>query len=323
MSWFRLERGWQDSEFFMKKNLPYNEREAWVWMIGEACWKDVKKSVLGGPLTIKRGQFSHSLRFMAIKFQWTIDEVRGYLNRLKKWEMITIDNPTGQNIVTICNYSKYQDEGNSNSHSNSQAIPTPLPQDAHKEEELNTERKKEKKKVTPSFFEDDSYPVFEKIWEIYPRQRRGNKIKMKRAYLRALTEKRATEEEIYVGLEKYRISDEVERGYAKGAEAWLNADGWANSYKPPRRDDKGQKPSYMDRLHTAAKNACDTIDREMQLDAGGMEDEKQNRSGHASGRVQGRIAHQPARNNEALAERANRSFHEEGSDWIATSGADE
>ncbi len=71
---------------------------------------------------------------------------------------------------------------------------------------------------------------FEEFWELYPRQRRGNKQKALRSYLKALKEDRATEEEIINGLQSYRISNEVKRGFAKGAAAWLSDDRWSNDY---------------------------------------------------------------------------------------------
>jgi len=46
--------------------------------------------------------------------------------------------------------------------------------------------------------------------------------------VKALT--RATEKEIMDGLEAYRTSSEVTRGFAKGAAAWLNDDRWTSKY---------------------------------------------------------------------------------------------
>lgn len=173
----------------------------------------------------------------------------------------------------------------------------------------------EKTLVAPeeSFFETH-------IWPIYPRTRRGNMQKAKRAYERALTEKRATQEEIINGLDTYRRCDEVERGYAKGAEAWFNADGWANSYKSPRSNDKGQKASYMDSLIAAAKKACQQIDAE--LDAGDMARQGDDTDREA-GRVPPRISHQQARNLEAMASSPEPSRVYEARDYGDIDGTDD
>lgn len=92
---------------------PYSDREAWCWMIEEAAYEPTIVPVNGEPVTLQRGQFSASIRFMAEKFQWSKDRVTRFMNRLTKWEMVSTDTSTGQNLVTICNYSKYQDSKDS------------------------------------------------------------------------------------------------------------------------------------------------------------------------------------------------------------------
>lgn len=113
--------GWLDSPVWGKA--PYSEREAWSWMIGEAAWNIVEfpDPMTAAPVKINRGQLSASLRFMATKWGWVTedgkplkDKTRRFLLRLKKWKMIDFatacatDSATAQNIITICNYDKYQ-----------------------------------------------------------------------------------------------------------------------------------------------------------------------------------------------------------------------
>lgn len=82
---------------------------------------------------------------------------------------------------------------------------------------------------TSTYKQPQPQDLFELFWMEFPRQRRGSKDKAQNAYLKAT--QRATEQKIYDGLQKYRQSDEVAKGYAKGAAAWLNDDRWANEYK--------------------------------------------------------------------------------------------
>jgi uncharacterized protein YdaU (DUF1376 family) len=81
---------------------------------------------------------------------------------------------------------------------------------------------------------------FDSFWEKFPRQRRGNKEKAHRAWKRAL--QRATEQEVMHGLETYLGSSSVRDGYAKGAEAWLNDDGWTYRDKPPATGKRQGEP---------------------------------------------------------------------------------
>lgn len=69
---------------------------------------------------------------------------------------------------------------------------------------------------------------FPEFWEKFPSQRKGNKSKAEKAYRRAAD--RDSEGSILNGLISYCASDEVARGFAKGAEAWLNDDRWKNDY---------------------------------------------------------------------------------------------
>ena len=71
---------------------------------------------------------------------------------------------------------------------------------------------------------------FEEFWNLYPRQRRGNKQKALKAYIRVIKEKRSTVEELLISVNKYANSEEVKRGFAKGCEAWLNDDRFNTNY---------------------------------------------------------------------------------------------
>jgi DNA-binding transcriptional MerR regulator len=83
---------------------------AWCWMIAEARWKKSEVFIGGKVVTLQRGQFSCSLRFMAKKLGFSVKEIRTFLALLKKGTMIDTDTDTGQYVITICNYSKYQDK---------------------------------------------------------------------------------------------------------------------------------------------------------------------------------------------------------------------
>jgi hypothetical protein len=107
MSWYKVERGWLDNPFF--QDSPYSERDAWQWMIGEAAFEECRISVNGKPFALGKGQLYSSIRFMAQKFQWSTGRVARFLERLKEWGMVDTAVDTGQNLITICNYAKYQD----------------------------------------------------------------------------------------------------------------------------------------------------------------------------------------------------------------------
>ncbi|MDE2233470.1 MAG: hypothetical protein KGJ90_05165 [Patescibacteria group bacterium] len=123
-----------DSEVFEKD--IFTERLAWIWLIGEAAWKDCIINIGGKPIALKRGQVSYSIRFLAKKWGWSNDRVQRYIDKLLAWSMISTDTSTGQTIITICNYSKYQDNENYTSTASSTDTSTGS----------STKKKKERKK---------------------------------------------------------------------------------------------------------------------------------------------------------------------------------
>jgi len=116
------------------KSEPFTEREAWVWLIGEAQWKANRKRINGQIVELERGQLSHSIRFLSIRWDWSISRVNRFLKRLKTETMIETENETGQNVITICNYETYQDFNKYRETVNETVFETRPEQQRHKEE---------------------------------------------------------------------------------------------------------------------------------------------------------------------------------------------
>lgn len=140
--YYLMHKGWMDNPVFTKA--PYTEPQAWEWLISNTVWQSggKKLSVNGQPLLLGRGQVSHSSRFMADKWGWKKDAVLRFLKRLEKWDMIATANATGaatgQIIITICNYDKYQDPRASfrdSERDSEQAEPAPTPRQPRAKEE--------------------------------------------------------------------------------------------------------------------------------------------------------------------------------------------
>ena len=81
---------------------------AWVWMLLQARWKS--KEILVGDKLIKvgRGQLLTSYRFMSKGTGLSVQQIRTFLSTLKKHQIINTTTNTGQTLITICNYNKYQ-----------------------------------------------------------------------------------------------------------------------------------------------------------------------------------------------------------------------
>lgn len=98
---------WDDPTF---KDSEMSQREAWIWMIAEASWKDRTKRFGSQEIELSRGQLVASTRFMARAFMWSEPRVRRYLDMLENRRMITRVTDAGITVVTICNYDAYQGE---------------------------------------------------------------------------------------------------------------------------------------------------------------------------------------------------------------------
>lgn len=109
-----IERDLWDHELFAEGEMT--EREAWVWMIAEAAWKDTDHRVGKSMHSVPRGSFMITLRGLQKAFRWKSDKrVRTFLKVLENEGMIgrTIvgQRNAPKTHVTIRNYDKYQKTG--------------------------------------------------------------------------------------------------------------------------------------------------------------------------------------------------------------------
>lgn len=98
MSWFKVHRGWMDNEVFARDK--FSRKDAWLWLIEKAQWE--------GGKTLGRGQISVSVRELETAWKWPKSTVSDFLRALKRANMIRTEAGHHCNILTICNYDKYQ-----------------------------------------------------------------------------------------------------------------------------------------------------------------------------------------------------------------------
>lgn len=87
----------------------FSRFEAWLDLVQSARFEDTKQLIGNRFIEVKRGQMLVSLRFLASRWQWSTKKVNSFLDLLIQDKMITKETPkeTGQTVVTICNYDKY------------------------------------------------------------------------------------------------------------------------------------------------------------------------------------------------------------------------
>lgn len=87
----------------------FSRFEAWLDLVQSARFEDTKQLIGNRFIEVKRGQMLISLRFLASRWQWSTKKVNSFLDLLIQDKMIIKETPkeTGQTVVTICNYDKY------------------------------------------------------------------------------------------------------------------------------------------------------------------------------------------------------------------------
>lgn len=108
--WIRVQTSIFDHEVFASE--PFSEREAWVWLIAKAAWKDTKHRIGHRVVDVPSGSVFLTLREMQAVWRWKSDKrVRSFLLMLEREGMIETKSDAGKTQVTICNYSRYQEAG--------------------------------------------------------------------------------------------------------------------------------------------------------------------------------------------------------------------
>ena len=111
---------------------------AFVWLIQQAEWRDTEKEIGGHTVTIKRGQLSTSLRFLARAWGWSLGKVQRYTDDLHDDTLIDTAIAGGRCLITICNYDRFQGRKSDHQQDSDTASDT-----AHSENRYESNEKKE------------------------------------------------------------------------------------------------------------------------------------------------------------------------------------
>lgn len=104
--WFAVRRGITSHALF--KGKP--ERLAvWMWLLDNAVWKDTTHDVKGHTVDVPRGSVCASERYISEQCGVGYQVVRTAIKRFKSEHMINATPTHGKNLISLCNYEKYQD----------------------------------------------------------------------------------------------------------------------------------------------------------------------------------------------------------------------
>ena len=106
--WISLYRQIKESWIWKDKE-PFDKRSAWIDLLLTVNYKDKKIPFENGFIEIEKGQTLTSINQLAEKWKWSRHKVSDFLDRLEQDTMIVQVRDTRKTLISIVNYSKYQD----------------------------------------------------------------------------------------------------------------------------------------------------------------------------------------------------------------------
>lgn len=147
---YAIARSIWDDEWFNDE--PYTEREAWMWLLGNAAWKEVsRRGNTGKVITLARAEFSVAIRYLQKKWGWeNKDRVHRFLKRLEKRDAIRDTSRDGSQVYIILKYNEFQVIGLPKRDTDATPSATQVRQECDKEETFKHSNKEEDKKRAPA-----------------------------------------------------------------------------------------------------------------------------------------------------------------------------
>lgn len=109
--WICLYRKIQDC-FLWTEEEPFDRRSAWIDLLLLANHEDKKMLFDGKTITVGRGQRITSVRNLAKRWHWGNARTLNFLRMLEEEQMIVKQSDNRRTLVTIVNYSVYNDIAN-------------------------------------------------------------------------------------------------------------------------------------------------------------------------------------------------------------------
>ena len=109
--------GWQKvyrdiTNHWLWEDKPFSRGQAFIDLLLMVNHQDKKILFNGDVIEVKRGSKITSLRKLSEEWGWSTKKTKKFLELLEKDKMVTVQSDNKKTLVTIENYSLYQDSGN-------------------------------------------------------------------------------------------------------------------------------------------------------------------------------------------------------------------
>lgn len=226
---------------------PFTEREAWMWLIEQAAWKDTTIRIGRAVIELKRGQCAFSLRFLASKWKWSLKKVRCFLERHTKGTLVATLATRDATLITVCKYEKYQGLGHTEGHAEGHTEGSQ--QGTKKNNEPITNKQRTDSQAVATATRPDLGKIFDDhFWPTYPKREGSNPKAPARTAFAVAVKSGADPSAIVAAAGRYAASiaksNQTGTRFVAQAKTWLHQKRWqdypeeaAQAAGPPRPPD--------------------------------------------------------------------------------------
>ncbi len=93
-----------------KEPREYSKAEAWLDLIQSARFESSQVILNGRVIEVQMSEVAASRRYLEKRWGWGSTKVNNFLDFLRKNQMITTKQTSGQTIITLCNYERYNEK---------------------------------------------------------------------------------------------------------------------------------------------------------------------------------------------------------------------
>jgi len=168
-----MDNGWISlhrtlSDHWLWKDEKFTKGQAWVDLILHANHSNTKAMIKGQLFDVRKGQQLRSKLTLSKLWKWDRKTVTRFLSLLEKDRMITQQTTHQTTIITICNYSDFQDtrkqKGQQTGQQKGQASPNG--RDIDNNDNNDNNKKKGVKRFTPPSLDELKAYILEKQYDI-------------------------------------------------------------------------------------------------------------------------------------------------------------
>lgn len=141
--------GWQKvyrdiTKHWLWEDKPFSRGQAFIDLLLMVNHQDKKILFNGDLVEVKRGSKITSLRKLSEEWGWSTKKTKKFLELLEKDNMITVKSDNKKTLITIENYSLYQDSGNTKETEEKQEGNTEEIQEKHRGNSKENQKKTNK-----------------------------------------------------------------------------------------------------------------------------------------------------------------------------------